>query len=72
MDTDRTSAHLNTVQHDIISLGAHTSRIRINILYILIHGHGKWMVHGHIAVFLFRIFKQRELSYPKELKVILL
>ena len=71
MDTDRAAAHLHAVEYDIVSLGAHPARVGVNILQILVHGHGEGMVHGHEAAFLLGVFKERELRHPQELKIIL-
>ena len=72
MDTDRTAAHLGTVQDDIICFCTYLARIGVDQRKILFHRHGKWMVHCHITVLFLRVLKQRELSYPQELEVIFL
>ena len=70
MDTDRTAAHLRTVQDNIVRLGTHCTRIGINQRKILFHRHCKWMVDRHISSVLLRVFKQRELGYPEEPEIV--
>ena len=50
MDTDRTAAHLGTVQDDIVCFCTYLARIGIDQRKILFHRHGKWMVHSYVAI----------------------
>ena len=52
MDSDTAATDLGTVKNDIVGFGADASRIGIDILEVLFHGHGEWMVHGLITVLL--------------------
>ena len=64
MDTHTTAADLSTIQYDIISFCTYTTRIAVDILQILFHRHGKWMMHRFETVFLIRPLQQREFCDP--------
>ena len=51
-------------------LEPHTAGIRLQSLQILLHGHGKGMMHGHKALFLIAPLKLRKLRHPKEIEFI--
>ena len=71
MDTNASSTDLITVQYDIISLGTNCARICVKKRDILVHRHGKWMMHSCETVLLLAPLKQRELSYPYETVLVL-
>ena len=70
-DTDTSSAELRSVQNDIIRFRAHSARISLQLVEILLHQHREWMMHRHITLFFLVPLKQRELCYPEEFKIIL-
>ena len=70
MDSDAAAADLGTVEGNVVSFRTDSARIGVNLVQILFHGHGEWMVHGNETILLLRPLQQRELGDPQELVLV--
>ena len=66
MNTDRTGKQFITVQHKVIGSGTAVFGIGEQLVHILRLRSGKRMMRRNPAVFLFAVFKHREVSDPQE------
>ena len=67
VDTDGTTAHLHTVHHDVVGIGANVAPLRRVIQQGFVFGLrcGEGMVHGIVALRLLVPFEQREVDDPQ-------
>ena len=66
VNTDGTAAQFHAVQDHIVCFGADFFGLIFQKRDIFILGHGKGMVHRHIALFFFAVFEHREINDPEE------
>ena len=70
MDSDRASAELGSVEHDIVSSRADRTGIAVDGV-ILLHGHGEGMMHRVISSVLLAVLEQREFVIHRKLNFVL-
>ena len=63
--------HLDVYKRQVVCLCSHAPWVRIQILYVLIHRHGKGMVLCYKALFFCAVLQQRELRDPQHIQLIM-
>ena len=62
--TDRTTAKLNAVKNQVVSLCSYLALVGVKVFKALFHRHREWVVHSKPAFRLIVPLKERELGNP--------